>query len=254
MSHEFSRTEMLLGQEGVARLQNAKVAVFGVGGVGTFAIEALVRSGVATLDLFDSDEVCLSNFNRQLIATTKNLGKSKVEAMQERIAEINPKANVSIHQTFYSAENAKEIDLAVFDYVVDAIDTVSSKLLLIEEAKKAGTPIISSMGAGNKLDPTKFAVADIAQTTMCPLAKVIRSELRKRGIAGVKVVYSTEPALTPHLPENVEKDDLPPDLPPHSEIKTPIKRQTPGSISFVPSVAGLILAGEVIKDLAGVER
>lgn len=251
MSQEFSRTAMLLGWEGVNRLQESRVAVFGVGGVGTFAIEALARSGIGTIDLFDSDEVCLSNFNRQLIATTKNLGKSKVEAMKERIGEINPRVKVFAHQTFYSAANAKDIQLSSFDYVVDAIDTVSSKLILIEEAKKAGVPIISSMGAGNKLDPTKFAVADIAQTTMCPLAKVIRSELRKRGIEGVKVVYSTEPARTPFLSE-AEENSLPDDSLSTGEIKTPQKRQTPGSIAFVPSVAGLILAGEVIKDLAGI--
>lgn len=248
MLNEFSRTELLLGAEGMEKLQNSRVAVFGIGGVGTFTVEALVRSGVGALDLFDDDKVCLTNINRQLIATRKTVGKKKVEVMRDRVLEINPAVKVEIHETFYGADNADEFDLGNYDYIVDAIDTVSSKLVLIERAKEKNVPIISCMGAGNKLDPTKLEVADLSKTSMCPLAKVMRTELRRRGIKNLKVVYSKEPPLTP-----IEDDDNSCKnhciCPPDTKRKCTIRRQVPGSIAFVPSVAGLILAGEVIKDI-----
>lgn len=248
MLNEFSRTELLLGADGMKKLQNARVAVFGIGGVGTFTVEALVRSGVGALDLFDDDKVCLTNINRQLIATRKTVGEKKVEVMKERVLEINPKVKVEAHETFYGADNADEFDLSSYDYIVDAIDTVSSKLVLIEKAKEKNVPIISCMGAGNKLDPTKLEVADISKTSMCPLAKVMRTELRRRGITNLKVVYSKEPPLTPIEDEdNSCKNHC--ICPPDTKRKCTIRRQVPGSIAFVPSVAGLILAGEVIKDL-----
>lgn len=249
MLNEFSRTELLLGAKGMERLKNARVAVFGIGGVGTFTVEALVRSGIGGIDLFDDDVVCLTNINRQLVATRKTVGKKKVEIMKDRALEINPVVKVEIHETFYSAENADEFDLSNYDYIVDAIDTVSSKLVLIERAKTGNVPIISCMGAGNKLDPTKFEVADIYKTTMCPLAKVMRFELRKRGVKDLKVVYSKEPPLKPIEDDgNSCKNHC--ICPQDAKRKCTIRRQVPGSISFVPSVAGLILAGEVIKDLA----
>lgn len=249
MLNEFSRTELLLGAEGMKKLKNSRVAVFGVGGVGTFAVEALVRSGVGALDLFDDDKVCLTNINRQLIATRKTVGKKKVEVMRDRVLEINPAVKVEIHETFYGAENAEEYDLGFYDYIIDAIDTVSSKLVLIERAKEKNIPIISCMGAGNKLDPTRLEIADISKTSMCPLAKVMRTELRKRGIKNVKVVYSKEPPMTPIEDEdNSCKNHC--ICPPDTARKCTIRRQVPGSIAFVPSVAGLILAGEVIKDIA----
>lgn len=231
MSEEFSRTEMLLGQDAVAKLATYRVAVFGVGGVGGYVVEALVRSGIGAIDLIDSDEVALSNINRQIIATRKTLGMPKVEAAKERVLEINPNCKVTTHQIFYTPEAADQFDFSEYDYVVDAIDTVSGKLALIEQAKAANVPIICSMGAGNKLDPTKFEVADISKTSVCPLARVIRTELKKRKINGVKVVYSKEPPIT------------------QKKVQIQNGKQTPGSISFVPSVVGLIIAGEVIKDL-----
>lgn len=249
MLNEFSRTELLLGAQGMEKLNRSRVAVFGIGGVGTFAVEALVRSGVGALDLFDDDKVCLTNINRQLIATRKTVGKKKVEVMRDRVLEINPNAEVLIHETFYGADNADEYDLSVYDYIIDAIDTVSSKLVLIERAKEKNVPIISCMGAGNKLDPTRLEVADISKTSMCPLAKVMRTELRRRGINNLKVVYSKEPPMTPIEDEaNSCKSHC--ICPPDTARKCTIRRQVPGSIAFVPSVAGLILAGEVIKDLA----
>ncbi len=246
--NEFSRTELLLGVEGVNILRKSSVAIFGIGGVGSFTVEALVRSGVGNIAIFDDDKVCLTNINRQLIATRKTIGKYKVDVMKDRILEINPKANVESHQVFYNADNADEIDLSEYDYVVDAIDTVSSKLTLIERAKACNTPIISCMGAGNKLDPTKFEVTDIYKTSVCPLAKAIRYELRKRGIDSLKVVYSKEPALKPIVNEedNCMNRCV---CPPGTVRKCTVRRQIPGSVSFVPSVAGLILAGEVIKDI-----
>lgn len=253
MLNEFSRTELLLGSSGMTKLNHSRVAVFGIGGVGTFAVEALVRSGIGALDLFDDDKVCLTNINRQLIATRKTVGKKKVEVMRDRVLEINPAVKVEIHETFYGADNAEEFDLSLYDYIIDAIDTVSSKLILIERAKERNIPIISCMGAGNKLDPTRLEVADIAKTSMCPLAKVMRSELRKRGIMDLKVVYSKEPPMKPIEDENSScKNHC--ICPPDTKRKCTIRRQVPGSIAFVPSVAGLILAGEVIRDLALTEE
>lgn len=233
MNEYFARTELLLGKQGMEKLYCAKVAVFGLGGVGSFTAEALARSGIGHIALIDGDIVNETNINRQLIATTKTIGRYKTDIMKERIQEINPNAVVEEYRCYYSAENSDFIDFCSFDYVVDAIDMVSSKLLLIQESKKANVPVISCMGAGNKLDPTQFFVEDIHKTSVCPLAKVMRKELKNRGIENVKVVYSKEPA-TQKSYENIEKG----------------KHQIVGSVSFVPSVAGLILAGEVIKDLS----
>lgn len=249
MLNEFSRTELLLGPEGMKKLSESRVAVFGIGGVGTFAVEALTRSGVGAMDLFDDDKVCLTNINRQLIATRKTVGRKKVEVMRDRVLEINPNARVETHEVFYGADNADQYDLSIYDYIIDAIDTVSSKLVLIERAKANAVPIISSMGAGNKLDPTRLEVADISKTSMCPLAKVMRKELRRRGIKNLKVVYSKEPQLTPiEDDENSCKNQC--ICPPDTKRKCTVRRQVPGSIAFVPSVAGLILAAEVIRELA----
>lgn len=244
----FSRTEMLIGASNMDKLKNSFVAVFGVGGVGSFTVEALVRSGVGNIAVIDDDKVCLTNINRQLIATRKTIGKNKVEVIRDRILEINPKVNVEIHQTFYTKDNADEFDLSKYTYIVDAIDTISSKLVLIERAKALNIPIISCMGAGNKLDPTKFEVTDIYKTSICPLARTMRSELRKRNIDSLKVVYSKEPALKPI--EN-EEDNCKTKCvcPPNTTRKCTVRRQIPGNVSFVPSVAGLIIAGEVIKDI-----
>ncbi len=246
--NEFSRTELLLGSQGVEKLRNSFIAVFGIGGVGSFTVEALVRSGVGNIAIFDDDKVCLTNINRQLIATRKTIGKHKVEVMRDRILEINPKVNVEIHQTFYTADNADEFDLSKYTYVVDAIDTVSSKLTLIEKANSCNTPIISCMGAGNKLDPTRFEVTDIYKTSICPLARAMRNELRKRGVKSLKVVYSKEPALKPieNEEDNCKNKCV---CPPGTARKCTARRQIPGSVAFVPSVAGLIIAGEVIKDI-----
>lgn len=245
MLEEFSRTKLLLGETAMEKLEKANVAVFGIGGVGSFVAEALARSGIGNISLIDDDVVSLSNINRQLIATRKTIGMKKVEVMRDRILDINPNAKVTIYQTFYTAETASEIDLTKFNYIVDAIDTVSSKIILIQSAKSLNIPIISSMGAGNKLDPTRFEVGDIYETSICPLAKVMRYELRKRDIKSLKVVYSKEVALTPIKDEDEQETK------PTSDVnrKGNPRRQTPGSISFVPSVAGLILAGEVIKDI-----
>ncbi len=252
--NQFSRTQLLLGRNSMERLKAARVAVFGVGGVGGYAVEALARSGVGMLDLIDDDKVCFSNLNRQIIATHKTIGRLKVEVAKERVLEINPEAVVNIYPTFYLPETAHEFDFTQYDYVIDAIDTVSGKLMLAEQAKEAGVPIISSMGAGNKLDPTAFRVTDIFKTNVCPLAKVMRRELKKRGIHKLKVVYSEEMPLTP-LAEDCEDDntaagDVAEGGTQNFEDSTHAKRrQTPGSVAFVPSVVGLIIAGEVIKDL-----
>lgn len=251
MLNEFSRTQLLLGEEAMDKLKNATVAVFGIGGVGSYAAEALARSGVGRLELFDDDKVCLTNINRQLIATRKTIGKQKIEVMRDRILEINPNAEVVLHQCFYTAENADEFDFTKYTYIIDAIDTVSSKLELIVRAEKAGVPVISCMGAGNKLDPTRFEVADIYSTSVCPLARVMRKELKVRGIKQLKVVYSKEPPITP-LEDMSISCRAHCVCPPGTQRKCTIRRAIPGSISFVPSVAGLILAGEVIKDIAGV--
>lgn len=234
MQEQFARSELLLGSENMERLRRARVAVFGVGGVGGYVAEALARGGVGTLDLVDNDTVCLSNLNRQIIALHSTIGQYKVDAARARILDINPEAVVHTYRIFYLPETADQFDFTQYDYVVDAIDTVSGKLMLIEQAKRAGVPVISSMGAGNKLDPTAFRVVDISETSVCPLAKVMRRELKKRGITNVKVVYSEEKPLVPHAAESL--------------AATP-RRQPPGSVSFVPSVVGLIIAGEVIKDL-----
>ncbi len=248
MLNQFSRTELLLGHDNMEKLKNARVAVFGIGGVGGFAVEALARSGVGTLDLIDDDKVCLTNINRQIIATRKTIGQYKVDAAKERVLDINPDAVVNTYKTFFVPDTADEFDFASYDYVVDAIDTVTGKIMLVEAAQKAGTPIISSMGAGNKLDPTAFEVADIYKTSVCPLAKVMRRELKKRGIKKLKVVYSKEKALTP-IDETENSCRSHCICPPGSARTCTQRRQIPGSTAFVPSVVGLIIAGEVIKDL-----
>jgi tRNA threonylcarbamoyladenosine dehydratase len=251
MLNEFSRTQLLLGEEAMTKLKNSVVAVFGIGGVGTYVAEALARSGVGGLVLFDDDKICLTNINRQLIATRKTIGMQKVEVMRDRILDINPDASVEIHECFYTSENADEFDLSKYSYIVDAIDTVSSKLELIVRAEKLNVPIISCMGAGNKLDPTRLEVADIYKTSVCPLARVMRKELKVRGIQKLKVVYSKEPPITP-LEDMSISCRAHCVCPPGTKRKCTIRRAIPGSVSFVPSVAGLILAGEVIKDISGV--
>lgn len=238
MGEETIRTEMLLGTQALERLAGARVAVFGIGGVGGYTVEALARAGVGKLDLVDSDRISLSNLNRQLLALHSTLGMRKVDAAKTRVLDINPRAEVTLWPLFYSRETAEQFDFSQYDYIVDAIDTVSAKLLLVERAANAGTPIISCMGTGNKLNPAEFQVADISGTSMCPLARVMRRELGKRGIRHLKVVYSREEALRPTGWEE--------------EAAALGKRQIPGSVSFVPGAAGLILAGEVIRDLAGV--
>ena len=247
MLNQFSRTELLIGKEGIEKLQNAKVAIFGIGGVGSFVIEGLVRAGVKNFILVDDDKVCLTNLNRQMIATRKTVGKLKVEVAKERILEINPDANVEIYPEFFMPGSKEILDETV-SYVVDAVDTVTAKIELVERANKLGISIISSMGTGNKLDPTKFEVTDIYKTSICPLAKVMRKELRKRNIKGLKVVYSKEEPIEPDetLECSCKTDCI---CPPGAVRKCSIRNQVPGSISFVPSVAGLIIAGEVIKDI-----
>lgn len=245
MLDRFSRTQLVFGKEAMDRLKDSRVAVFGVGGVGGYTVEALARSGVGAIDIIDDDKVCLTNINRQIIATGKTVGKYKVDVAKERIEEINPDCKVTAFRTFYMPETADRFDFTKYDYVVDAIDTVTGKIALIENAKKAGTPIISSMGAGNKVDPTAFEVADIYKTSVCPLARVMRYELKRRGIKKLKVVYSKEKPIPPIADEdpNGENGCL------SMADKVAGKRQVPGSTAFVPSVAGLIIAGEVIKDI-----
>ncbi len=244
MQEQFSRTALLLGEEGIERLSAARVAVFGIGGVGGYVVEALARSGVGAFVLVDSDRVCESNINRQIIATHKTVGQYKVDVMKERILDINPKAQVEIRKCFFLPENADKFDFSQYSYVVDAVDTVTAKLEIIERAKKCNVPVISSMGAGNKLDPTKFQVADIYDTTICPLARVMRRECKKRGIDALKVVYSTEESMHP-----VGTSDNDSNINCNTNPEGMARRSIPGSVAFVPSVAGLILAGEVIKDL-----
>lgn len=248
MLNQFSRTQLLFGQEGMERLYHARVAVFGIGGVGGYTVEALARSGVGTLDLIDDDRVCLTNVNRQIFATRKTVGQYKVDVAEQRIREINPDAVVYTYKTFYTPDTAAQFDFTQYDYVVDAIDTVTGKLELVEQARRAQVPIISCMGAGNKVDPTAFEVADIFETSVCPLARVMRQELKKRGIRHLKVVYSKEPALTPieDLSISCRAHCI---CPPGTARKCTQRRQVPGSNAFVPSVAGLIIAGEVVKDL-----
>ena len=249
MLNQFSRTELLLGKEAMERLSKAKVAVFGIGGVGGYVCEALVRSGVGSFDLVDDDKVCLTNLNRQIIATRKTVGQYKAEVMKERILEINPDAKVEIHKCFFLPENADEFPFEEYDYIVDAVDTVTAKIALVMKAQEKGVPIISSMGAGNKLDASQFQVADIYKTKVCPLAKVMRRELKKRGVKKLKVVYSEEKPTRPidDMAISCRTNCI---CPPGAKHKCTERRDIPGSVAFVPSVAGLIIAGEVIKDLA----
>ena len=240
MSEQFLRTEMLLGSDAIQKLQNARVAVFGLGGVGGYVVEALARSGVGSLDLIDSDRVSVSNLNRQILATHSTVGMLKVDAARNRVLDINPECQVKTWPVFYTPDTADTFDFTQYDCIVDAIDTVTGKLALVERAKAAGTPIICCMGTGNKLDASAFRVADISKTTMCPLARVMRRELGKRGIRHLKVVYSQEEAMTPTGWEE--------------EAAALGKRQIPGSVAFVPGAAGLLLAGEVVRDLAGFPR
>lgn len=253
MQNQFSRTELILGREAMDKLAAARVAVFGIGGVGSYTAEALVRSGVGAVDIIDDDRVCLTNVNRQLFATRKTVGKYKVEVAEERLHEINPNAVITAHRVFYTPETAEMFDFTQYDYVVDAIDTVTGKLGLIMQAKAAGTPVISSMGAGNKLDPTAFRVADIFDTSVCPLARVMRYELKKRGVKSLKVVYSKEKPITPVETEEIscKKNCI---CPPGTERKCTARNQVPGSSAFVPPVVGLIIAGEVIKDITGIRE
>lgn len=235
MDNYFSREELLIGKDAIEILKNSRVAVFGVGGVGGFVVEVLARCGVGTIDVIDNDVVDPSNINRQIIATVDTIGQEKVNVVEQRIKSINPNAVVNKHRCFFLPETAKDFDFTRFDYVVDAIDTVSGKIEIILQAKKAGVPVISCMGAGNKLDPTAFVVTDIYKTSVCPLARVMRQKLKKLGVQDLKVVYSTEKAMKPNYP---------PDMPPQ-------RKAAPGSVAFVPSVAGIIAGGEVIKDLIG---
>jgi tRNA A37 threonylcarbamoyladenosine dehydratase len=241
----------LIGAPALAKLAASHVAVFGVGGVGSFTVEGLARCGIGRFTLVDDDCICLTNLNRQLPATIGTIGRPKVEVMRERILAINPRAEVTIHQTFYLPDTAEKLLSGDYDYIVDAVDTVTAKLDLIVRAKQRNIPVISCMGAGNKLDPTAFVVTDIAKTTGCPLARVVRRELRKLGILSLKVVYSREKPLIPSTEGACGKECV---CPPGSARTCAVRRQVPGSISFVPSVAGLILAGEVVKDLAEIER
>lgn len=250
MLNQFSRTELLIGKENMNRLQQARVAVFGLGGVGGYTVEALVRSGIGTLDLIDDDKICLTNLNRQIYATRKTIGQYKVDVAKERILDINPDVEVHTHQTFYGPDTAQQFDFSEYDYIVDAIDTVTGKLALVEQAQAANVPIISSMGAGNKMNPAEFEVTDIYKTSVCPLAKVMRRELKRRGIRHLKVVYSKEKPLVPidDMAISCKTNCI---CPPGTARKCTQRRQVPGSNAFVPSVVGLIIAGEVVKDLIG---
>ena len=249
MLNQFSRTQLLLGESAMQELANKRVAVFGIGGVGGYACEALVRSGIGAYDLIDDDKVCLTNLNRQIIATRKTVGKYKTEVMKERMLEINPNVDVRIHNCFFLPENADEFPFDEYDYIIDAVDTVTAKISIIMKANELGIPVISSMGAGNKLDPTAFRVADIYKTRVCPLAKVMRRELKKRGIKKLKVVYSQEKPIRPieDMSISCRSHCI---CPPGAAHKCTERRDIPGSTAFVPSVVGLIIAGEVIKDLA----
>jgi tRNA A37 threonylcarbamoyladenosine dehydratase len=253
MLTQFSRTELLLGKDSMEKLKNSRVAVFGIGGVGGYVCEALVRSGVGAFDLIDDDKVCLTNLNRQIIATRKTVGKYKTEVMKDRILEINPQADVRLHQCFFLPENSDEFPFEEYDYVVDAVDTVTAKIELVMKAQAMNVPIISSMGAGNKLDGSMFRVADIYKTKVCPLAKVMRRELKKRGVKKLKVVYSEEMPTRPieDMAISCRSNCI---CPPGAEHKCTERRDIPGSVAFVPSVAGLIIAGEVVKDLCRINK
>lgn len=252
MLNQFSRTQLLLGESAMQELANKRVAVFGIGGVGGYACEALVRSGIGAFDLIDDDKVCLTNLNRQIIATRKTVGRYKTEVMKERMLEINPNVDVRIHNCFFLPENADKFPFNEYDYIIDAVDTVTAKISIIMKANEFGIPVISSMGAGNKLDPTAFMVADIYKTRVCPLAKVMRRELKKRGVKKLKVVYSEEQPTRPikDMSISCRTNCI---CPPEAEHKCTERRDIPGSVAFVPSVAGLIIAGEVIKDIVGVK-
>ena len=252
MLNQFSRTQLVFGEEAMQRLAEARVAVFGIGGVGGYTVEALARSGIGQLDLIDDDKVCITNVNRQLLATLKTVGQYKVDVAKERVADINPKCRVNTFKTFYMPDTEGEFDFSQYDYIVDAIDTVKGKLALVENAQKAGTPIISSMGAGNKVDAAAFEVADIYETSVCPLARVMRYECRRRGIKKLKVVYSKEKPIRPM--EDMSISCRRHCVCPPGTRKCTVRRDIPGSTAFVPSVAGLIIAGEVIKELTGFER
>mgnify|MGYP004550549089 FL=1 len=253
MLNQFSRTELLLGKEAMDKLAGCRVAVFGVGGVGGYVCEALVRSGVGAFDLIDDDKVCLTNLNRQIIATRKTVGKYKTDVMKERILEINPDADVRMHQCFFLPENADQFPFEEYDYIVDAVDTVTAKIALVMKAQEKNIPIISSMGAGNKLEASMFRVADIYKTKVCPLAKVMRRELKKRHVKHLKVVYSEEQPVRPieDMAISCRTHCI---CPPGAQHKCTERRDIPGSTAFVPSVAGLIIAGEVLKDLTKEER
>ena len=253
MLNQFSRTELLLGKEGIEKLQNSRVAVFGIGGVGGYTVEALIRSGLGEIDLIDDDKVCLTNINRQIFATRNTVGKYKVDVAEERILSINPNVTVHKYKTFYTPETADEFDFSKYDYVVDAIDTVVGKLEIVERATRLNIPVISSMGAGNKLNPAMFEVSDIFKTSVCPLAKVMRGELRKRKIKKLKVVYSKEIPLKP-IEDTAISCRSHCICPPVTVRKCTNRRQIPGSTAFVPSVVGLIIAAEVVKDLTNANR
>ena len=248
MLNQFSRTQLLFGADAMGKLAASRVAVFGIGGVGGYTVEALARSGVGAIDLIDDDRVCLTNINRQIVATRKTVGKHKVDVMEERILDINPKCKVRAYKCFYLPETKDQFNFSEYDYVIDAVDTVTAKISLIMQANEAGTKVISCMGAGNKLDPTAFEVSDIYKTSICPLARVMRRELKKRGVKKLKVVYSKEKALRPleDMSISCRTNCI---CPPGAERKCTDRRDIPGSVAFVPSVAGFILAGEVIKDL-----
>lgn len=248
MLNQFSRTQLLLGEDGMEKLYNSHVAVFGIGGVGGYVVEALVRSGVGTIDIFDDDKVCLTNLNRQIIATRETIGEYKVDVMKKRAMSINPDVTVNAHNCFYMPDNADNYDFSKYSYIVDAIDTVTGKIELIMRADAVNTPIISCMGAGNKLDASRFEVADIYETSMCPLARTMRRELKKRGIDKLKVVYSKEKPIRPveDMSISCRSHCV---CPPNTERKCTARRDIPGSVAFVPAVAGLIAAGEVIRDL-----
>lgn len=248
MLNQFSRTQLLLGDEAMNKLAASRVAVFGVGGVGGYVCEALIRSGVGAIDLVDNDKVCLTNLNRQIIATRKTVGQYKTQVMKERILDINPDAKVEVHNCFFLPENADDFEFEKYDYVVDAVDTVTAKIVLVMKCKEKNVPIISSMGAGNKLDASAFRVADIYKTKVCPLAKVMRRELKKRGVKKLKVVYSEEMPIKPleDMSISCKTNCI---CPPGAQHKCTQRRAIPGSVAFVPSVAGLIIAGEVVKDL-----
>ncbi len=248
MLDQYSRTQLLLGPEAMKALRNKKVAVFGIGGVGGYVCEALVRSGIGAFDLIDDDKVCLTNLNRQIIATRKTIGRYKVDVMKERMEEIDPDVKVDIHKCFFLPENADEFPFGEYDYVVDAVDTVTAKIELILRAQREGIPVISAMGAGNKLDPGRFKVADIYDTEICPLARVMRRELKKRNVRSLKVVYSDEQPVRPYEDMSIScKTNC--ICPPGAQHKCTERRDIPGSTAFVPAVAGLLIAGEIVKDL-----